>query len=192
MEFLKELFNEPLTYDAFETAVKEKGYKLVDLNKGEYVAKGKLLDSLNDNKELKEKISSMTDEIKELKDGNATAEDYKAKLEALQKDIAEKEQAQKEEAADEELTQKILAVFPKDKQFTSEYVRNGLIADIKARHAEDNTKGLQAIFDELTNDKEGIFASQNPGAQMGGMGNITSSDLDDAKIDAIMGITRTT
>lgn len=192
MEFLKELFAEPLTYEAFEAAVKAKGCKLADLNKGEYVAKGKLTDSINENKELKEKISAMTDEIRSLKDGNAAAEDYKAKLEALQKDIAAKEEAAKARAADDELTQKILAVFPQDKQFTSEYVRNGLIADIKAKHAEDNTKGLHAIFDELTKDKDGIFATQNPGVQMGGMGNITSSELDDAEIDAIMGITRTT
>lgn len=188
MEFLKELFTEPLTFEAFSKAVSDKGYKLANLSGGEYVDKKKLTDALFKNKELTEQLSTLSGEMQELKDSNATAEDYKSKFEQLQADIARKEEEFRTAAADKELTDKILEVFPKDKDFTSEYVKNGLIADIKARHAEDNTKGLQAIFDELTKDKDGIFMNQNPVGQMTGMGEVDTSVIDTAKARSIMGL----
>lgn len=188
MEFLKELFTEPLTFEAFSKAVNEKGYKLANLSGGEYVDKKKLTDALFKNKELTEQLSTMSGEMQELKDKGATAEDYKSKFEQLQADIERKEEEARAAAADKELTEKILEVFPKDKDFTSEYVKNGLISDIKARHAEDNTKGLQAIFDELTKDKDGIFKSQNPSGQMQGMGEVDTSIIDTAKARSIMGL----
>lgn len=188
MEFLKELFTEPLTFEAFSKAVNEKGYKLANLSGGEYVDKKKLTDALFKNKELTEQLSTMSGEMQELKDKGATAEDYKSKFEQLKADIERKEEEAKTAAADKELTEKILEVFPKDKDFTSEYVKNGLISDIKARHAEDNTKGLQAIFDELTKDKDGIFMNQNPAGQMSGMGEVDTSVIDTAKARSIMGL----
>lgn len=48
MEFLKDLFTEEgLKYDDFVKKVNEKGYKIVDLSKGEYVAKKKYDDDLS-------------------------------------------------------------------------------------------------------------------------------------------------
>lgn len=47
MEFLKELFGEEgINYDEFAKKVNDKGYKIVDLSKGEYVAKKKYEDDL--------------------------------------------------------------------------------------------------------------------------------------------------
>lgn len=47
MEFLKDLFGENgITYEDFAKLVNEKGYKLVDLSKGDYVAKKKYDDDL--------------------------------------------------------------------------------------------------------------------------------------------------
>ena len=59
MEFLRELFAQPLSFEAFVKAVEEKGYKLADLSKGEYVAKGKLDDALNKNKTLTDDIAKL-------------------------------------------------------------------------------------------------------------------------------------
>ena len=92
MEFLKELFTEPLTFEAFSKAVSEKGYKLANLSGGEYVDKKKLTDALFKNKELTEQLSTMSGETQELKDKGATAEDYKSKFEQLQADIERKEE----------------------------------------------------------------------------------------------------
>ena len=46
MDFLKELFTEPLSFEAFSKAVAEKGFKLADLSSGKYVDKDKL-DTIN-------------------------------------------------------------------------------------------------------------------------------------------------
>lgn len=187
MEFLKELFTQPLSYEDFEKAVNAKGFKIADLSKGEYVAKGKFDDLQNKNKALNEQITTLNADMQALKDNNATAEDYKAKFEKLNADIAQQKAEAEKAAADKELTDKITALFPTDKEFTSDYVKNGLIADIKAKFAEDSTKGLEAYFTELTKDKEGIFKAHN-NAAMSGMGNFDSSTIDESKIRSIMGL----
>ena len=40
MDFLKELFTKPLSFEEFSAAVTSKGIKLADLSSGDYVAKG--------------------------------------------------------------------------------------------------------------------------------------------------------
>ena len=63
------------------------------------------------------------------------------------------------------MTDAIIATFG-DKKFTSDYVRNGIIADMKTEIAkpENKGKGYNEIFETLTKDKEGIFANPNPPA----------------------------
>ena len=81
---------------------------------------------------------------------------------------------------DETLTNNIVSVFG-DKKFTSDYVRNGLIADIKSelKKTENTGKGIKDIFETLTKDKQGIFENPNKPADMPGMGdgkNVSSND----------------
>ena len=85
----------------------------------------------------------------------------------MQKKIADYEQAEKDKienetrlTAEKALTDKILETFG-DKQFTSDYVKNGLIADIKAQLQNDSTIGIDKAFDTLTKDKAGIFVNPN-------------------------------
>lgn len=122
-------------------------------------------------KELEEKITSLTDSANE-------GADYKKQLEDLQQSIKDKEEADKKAKADAELTDTITAVFG-DKKFTSDYVRNGIIADMKTEIAkpENKGKGYAELFETLTKDKEGIFKNPNPPANMTGLGNVSSSDI---------------
>lgn len=178
MEFLKELFGgEAMTYEQLEKAVSGKGIKLADLSKGEYVSKGKFDDLQSKNKSLDEQLKTLNGEMQKLKENNATAEDYKTKFEELQNKIAEDQKQAEAKKADDELTAKITALFPTDKEFTSDYVKNGLISEIKSKFAEDNTKGIESIYTELTQDKDGIFKSVNPTPQMTGMGSVKDSDI---------------
>lgn len=83
---------------------------------------------------------------------------------------------------DETLTNNIVSVFG-DKKFTSDYVRNGLIADIKSelKKTENAGKGIKDIFETLTKDKQGIFENPNKPADMPGMGdgkNVSSNDAE--------------
>ena len=189
MEFLKELLNEPLSYEAFVKAVKEKGIKLADLSKGGYVDKDKFIKADESLKSANETISTLNSEVEKLKNSNASAEDWKNKFEDLQKTIKANEEAEKKKQADLELTTAIEAVFG-DKKFTSEYVRAGIIADMKKEIEKPENKGMgyDKIFDTLTKDKEGIFANPNPPGNMGGMGPVDTGTIDDDKIRSVMGL----
>lgn len=190
MEFLKELFAEPLSYEAFSKAVTAKGIKLADLSKGEYVSKAKFEKADTDLKTANQTITDMTSEMQKLKDSGAAAADWEKKFNDLKTEIADKEQKEKAEREDKELTDAITAVFG-DKKFTSDYVRNGIITDMKTEIAkpENKGKGYGELFDALTKDKEGIFASTNPaGGKMSGMSGGGQEELTDDEIKAIMGI----
>lgn len=188
MDFLKELFKEPLSFEAFQKAVQEKGIKLADLSAGNYVSLEKHNKALGDIKTANDTIKSLTDEVQNLKDSNASAEDWKKKFEDLTADIKKKEDDAKAEAEDKALTDAIVSVFG-DKNFTSDYVRNGIIADMKTEIAkpENKGKGYGEIFEGLTKDKEGIFTNPNPPGDMTGMKN-GEIDITDNQARAVMGL----
>lgn len=167
-EFLKEI--EGLTDETIEKIIVEHGKTL----QGE---QEKVKNLTKDLKEAKETVSTLTNELEGLKESNASAEDWKAKFETLQNKIKEKEEAEKKAREDSELTSAIEAVFG-DKKFTSDYVKNGIIADMKAEisKSENKGKGYAEIFESLTKDKdgnylEGIFVNPNQAQNMAGMGN---------------------
>ena len=137
----------------------------------------------------KQTVSDMTAELQGLKDSGAAAEDWKQKFEQLQDKVKQREEADKAAKADAELTQAIVSVFG-DKKFTSEYVKKGLIEDMKAEIAkpENKGKGYAELFESLTKDKDGIFANPNPPADMTGMGNVESGTLSENAMRAVMGL----
>lgn len=114
---------------------------------------------------LETKINDMpnSDEIDKLKTELQTMKDKEEKRIA----------AEKAKQEDEILTNNILDVFG-DKKFTSEYVKNGLISDIKVElsKTENKGKGISEIFESLTKDKAGLFENPNhPAGDMPGMGD---------------------
>ena len=102
--------------------------------------KEKTKEALDKNKTLTENIEKLNNDITELKNSNANADDYKKKFEELQQKIEDDEKAAKEAAEDKALTDAITAVFG-EKKFTSDYVRNGIIADMKTEIAKAENKG---------------------------------------------------
>ena len=97
----------------------------------------------------------------------------------LQNEIDEMKKAESQRLADEKarqedetLTNNIVSVFG-DKKFTSDYVRNGIIADIKSelKKTENTGKGIKEIFETLTKDKNGIFENPTQPTEMPGMGD---------------------
>lgn len=98
-------------------------------------------------------------------------------LEDLKKEITDMKDAEQKRIADEKakkedetLTNNIISVFG-DKKFTSDYVKNGLIVDIKTELAktENKGKGIAEIFESLTKDKDGIFENPHKPAGMPSM-----------------------
>lgn len=135
----------------------------------------------SDKKELEEKITTLSEK-------SNSADDYKKELDDLKAEIKKKEDADKAEAEDRALTDSIIEVFG-DKKFTSDYVKNGIIADMKLEIAkpENKRKGYAELFESLTKDKEGIFKNPNQPANMTGFGNV-EPDIPADTARAVMGL----
>lgn len=135
----------------------------------------------SENEALQGKITALSEKA-------SSAEEYKQKLEALNNEIQKEKDAKKAEAEDRALTEAIEAVFG-DAKFTSDYVRAGLIADMKSEIAkpENRGKGYSEIYEALTKDKPGIFENPNPPANMHGFGNVEPNVSENA-MRAVMGL----
>ena len=139
---------------------------------------GKNVQGLKEEKEsLTQKVNTYESEIKTLKESSSKNDDWKSKFEDLDKKIKEQEAESARKKEDEILTNNIISVFG-DKKFTSDYVKNGLMADIKAElnKTENKGKGINEIFESLTKDKTGLFENPNKPADMPGMGEGSSSN----------------
>lgn len=140
---------------------------------------GKNLQGLKEtNEDLTKKVNTYESELKTLKENSQNDENWKEKFETLDTKIKNQEAENKKKQEDEILTNNIITAFG-DKKFTSDYVKNGLISDIKVElnKAENKGKGIKEIFDSLTKDKNGIFENPNKPAGMPGMGDIDIPEI---------------
>lgn len=134
----------------------------------------------------KETITNLEKQIKDMPNTDDVTK--------LQNEINDMKQKESQRIADEKakkedeiLTNNIITAFG-DKKFTSDYVKNGLISDIKSElnKAENKGKGIKEIFDSLTKDKTGLFENPNQPADMPGMGegdNTTPNNLDEMSFE---------
>lgn len=136
------------------------------------VEHGKTIQGLKEEKEsLTQKVNTYESEIENLKESSKESDDWKSKFEMLDQKIKQQEADEKAKKEDEILTNNIISVFG-DKKFTSDYVKNGLIADIKSElsKSENKGRGIKEIFEGLTKDKDGIFENPNKPSDMPLMG----------------------
>lgn len=144
------------------------------------------IDSLTKERDgLKSNVETLTAEKEQLSKVAGDADAYKKQIEAFEKAEKERAEAAARVAEDEAITAKILSAIG-DKEFTSDYVKNGILSDVKKRIAEDSTLGVDKILAELTKDKEGIFKNPNAPIKIPSAGKI--DNVDDAKIREIMGL----
>lgn len=177
-EFLKSL---ELSDELIDKIMKENGNDIETEKSKTASYKQKFETSESEKKELENKIE-------ELQTAGADSEKVKKELDDLKKQIDDEKAAAEAKRADEELTESITAVFG-DKKFTSDYVRDGIIADMKSEIAkpENKGKGYDKIFEELTKDKEGLFASPNQIKDMGGFSDV-DVDVSEEQARAVMGL----
>ena len=178
-DILTQLFGEMVTEEVLKKFNTELGKK--------FVAKSDYNTKLDEIVKLKENKQTLEGKIEELQTAGTDNEKVKKELEDLKKKIEDDKKAAEAKRADDELTAAITTVFG-DKKFTSDYVKNGIIADMKSEIAkpENKGKGYDKIFEELTKDKEGIFVSPNQ-VQMGDFGNI-DTDITTDQLRAAMGL----
>lgn len=172
MDFTSIFNGESLTLEQFVERTKE--MKLADLATGDYVAKGKYDSDLK----------KARDELKTAKDTITTLEANKGDTDVLQAELDKYRQAEEKrqhEAAEAQAMAEIKSRFAAAKgtnEFSSEYAEAGVFEAF--RSALDNPankgKGDNAIFAELTKDKDGVFKPQNSNTNMGGIGNAPTGD----------------
>lgn len=186
MDFSKVFNGKSLTQAEFEAAIKAENIKLADLSTGEYVAKGKLTEQIDKTKELKDTIDSLEKEIGELKKTDPaklqeTIDDLQDKL---KKRTEADEQAKKAKA----LADRFSAVSG-EKKFVNDFTKSGVLSEFKeALENKDNEgKSDKEIFEGLIKDREGIFSSSNPPADMSGTEPI-DSDKATETLRAAMGL----
>ena len=163
---------------------------ILDINSADIgKSKGDYNTIKSENEKLKGNEAGYKKKINELLENAKNSVDYKNQLEELQKQVQEKEDADKRAKEDAELTSAIEACFG-EKKFSSDYVRTGIIADMKTEIAkpENKGKGYTEIFETLTKDKEGIFANPNPPAPMPGLGPVDITKISDDAARAVMGL----
>ena len=131
----------------------------------------------------KEEIQSLKGQIADIKQ-NSDGVDWKKKYEKLDAQLKDQEAQKKAEEDDRLLTNNILQSFG-DKKFTSEYAKNGFISDIKnaLSSPENKGKGIRDLVEELSKDKDGIFANPNPNIDVPGanenVDNVITKDVFD-------------
>ena len=190
MDFLKELFTEALTFEAFSKACTEKGIKLADLSKGEYVAKGKLTEVTDKNKALADKVAEYETKIGELKTAAGDADALKGKIADLEKVIADRDAAEKAAAEEAAFTERFNTVS-NGKQFINDFTKNGMAAEFKDALAKEENKGKgdAEIFAAMIKDRDGIFVNPNAPQQIPGVGNVPpAAVIDDNQVRAVMGL----
>ena len=143
-------------------------------------------DLTNEINTYKGTITNLENQIKEMPNSDDVTK--------LQNEINDMKQKESQRIADEKakqedeiLTNNIITVFG-DKKFTSDYVKNGLISDIKSElnKTENKGKGISEIFESLTKDKTGLFENPNQPADMPGMGEgsvSTPNNLDEMSFE---------
>ena len=104
--------------------------------------------------------------------------DLKKELEALKQEIADSKAKKEAEDKDNALTKDIIKVFG-DKEFINDYTKNAIINEIKSVYnSEDNVKSLDAIFNEITKDKDDIFTNPNQAKDIPNVSTNVFADVD--------------
>lgn len=115
-------------------------------------------------------------------------EAYKKKVSDFETEKAEAAKAAEAKAADAKLAERVKELC-NGKVFSSDYVAEGVLRDIKAAKAADPDKELSTIFKEVTDNKEGIFKNPNMKLELPHGGADKNVDVDAvAKAREVMGL----
>lgn len=161
--------------------------KEIETEKGKYIdLEAKLTEKEND-------LKTLSQEVEELKNNNANAEEWKTKFETLTAEIAEKEkQAEADRIAKEKadaVANRFAAVLG-EKKFNHEAIKADYLK--KFGEALENKdfegKSDSEIFHELTKDDSAAFEGVTAFKLEGGTNKGIGTEIDDAQTRAVMGL----
>ena len=147
----------------FPDATDEQLKAVMDLNGADVEkVKGKVTALEAEIKEKKEAIDNLSTEFNALKESNATAEDYKAKFEALQRENDEKEKKAEADRVAKEKAERIASRFNTvvgEKKFSHDAIKESYLKKFtEALESKDfEGKSDTDILHELTKDDSAAF-----------------------------------
>lgn len=168
-EFLKSL---ELDKDVIDKIMAEHGKAITE-------SKDKL-QSLEDEKtKLENKIKNYENKITELNSKVDDSSKVQKELDDLKKSIEEENTKKEAEKKDNVMTQNILTAIG-DKKFINDYTKNAIVSEVKTAMSDEKNAGKSTkdLFDEITKDKDGIFANPNKPADMAGTNQNLFDNID--------------
>lgn len=154
----------------FPEATDEQINRLLDINSADIgKARGNAA-------KVQEDLDAALATISELKANTEDSEKLKQRIAEFEQAEADRKEAEKKAAERAELEERFGAVSG-EKKYIHDMVREGVLNDFGKALLDKANRGKSdaEIFDALTKDK-GYFASENPPANMGGVGNIGGDD----------------
>lgn len=129
--------------------------------------KDKLQTLEQEKNELETKVKNYETKITDLNSKVDNSSKIQKELDDLKKSIEEENNKKAAEQKDSIMTQNILNSIG-DKQFINDYTKNAIISEVKAAISDEKNAGKSTkdLFDEITKDKEGIFANPNKPVDM--------------------------
>lgn len=111
----------------------------------------------------KEELQTLKAQLKELRENSKNADELQSKYDELVKANEERDAQQKAEQEEKVLTNNINAVL-EGKNFVNDFTKNAIVNEIKSALKDSANVGKSAkdLFEEITKDKQGIFANPNP------------------------------
>lgn len=177
----------------FPEATDEQLKAVMDLNGADVEkVKGKITALEAEIKEKKEALDNLSTEFNALKESNATAEDYKAKFEALQNENAEKAKQAEADRVAKEKAERIASRFNTvvgDKKFSHDAIKEAYLKKFtEALESKDfEGKSDNDILHELTKDDAAAFTGVTAVKLAGGNAK-TFKDVDTDTARAVMGL----
>ena len=115
----------------------------------------------------KEELQTLRAQIEDLKESSEAAAYYKEQFDDLYSRVQNEEAAKKAKEEDDILSKNINDVLG-SKQFVNDFTKNAIANEIKTALKDNANMGKSAkdLFEEITKDKQGIFANPNPVVDM--------------------------
>ena len=172
----------------FDKAVSENYKTVAEVDK----INDKLTKAQNELKETKETLDTTTTAFEDLKKNNASKEDWEKKY----NDLVEDNKKKAEQKAQEELEIQTRTEFDQyfaeqKKEWANPMIADGYFAKFKEAKTLDENKSKTTgdILHALTKDDGTAFKVIQPDIMLkGSLGGLGGADIDDAKVNAIMGI----
>lgn len=123
------------------------------------------------------KLQEYEKTIESLRKDNTMNAEVTKELDALKKQLKDNERKNAEALKDAQIKE-VLKLAMGDKKFVNDFTENAIVGEIKTELGkENNYLGIKDIFDNITKDREGIFANVHQPANMAQNGKADNTSV---------------